>query len=172
MIGESREHLSQLVHRLLAAERRQEDCERALENATKEVKVLSEELIPQALEELDLSSYTTSDGLEVALKNQVYASIPPETRDQAYEWLEAAGHGSLIKRTVGVRFGRGEERLAKELLEQIPPRFFDRVEQVVKVEPATLSALVRELLQEGEEVSDSIKVSSVRSVKVRQKTLA
>ena len=76
------------------------------------------------------------------------ASIKDENRAQAYEWLRANGFDDIIKNTVSVRFGRGEDELCDTLLNILREKNYP-VEQAQKVEPQTLKAWVREMVERG-----------------------
>ncbi len=89
-----------------------------------------------------------------------------EEKDQALNWLEANGHGALIKRTVEVPFGRGSDQKAIELKDSLREQGMKAVFER-KVESATLRAFVSEKLEGGEEIPlDLFKVVRDRRAKV------
>jgi hypothetical protein len=78
------------------------------------------------------------------------ASIKEENRAEAYEWLRDNGYDDIIKNTVSVRFGRGEDQLCDTLLNLLREQNYP-VEQAQKIEPQTLKAWVREQVERGSE---------------------
>ena len=90
---------------------------------------------------------------EEALGIQFYPAsidIKEEKRAQAYEWLREKGFDDIIKNTVSVRFGRGEDQLCEALLNLLREQNYP-VEQAQKIEPQTLKAWVREMVERGSE---------------------
>jgi hypothetical protein len=111
---------------------------------------LLEETIPAMLQELGMAKFTMADGSEITVKPFYSASIKDENRAVAYEWLRQNGYDDIIKNTVSVRFGRGEDDLCETLLNQLRTGNYP-VEQAQKVEPQTLKAWVREMVEKGRE---------------------
>jgi len=67
------------------------------------------------LSELGMKSFKMADGSQIDIKPFYSASIKEEKRAQAYEWLREKGFDDIIKNTVSVRFGRGEDQLCEAL---------------------------------------------------------
>ena len=111
---------------------------------------LLEETIPAMLAELGMTSFKMGDGSQIDVKAFYSASIPEARRAEAYEWLRTHGFDDIIKNTVSVRFGRGEDQLCDGLLDQLREQNYP-VEQAQKVEPQTLKAWVREMVERGSE---------------------
>jgi hypothetical protein len=78
------------------------------------------------------------------------ASITEARRAEAFQWLRDHGFDDIIKNTVSVRFGRGEDELCNRLLGMLGQQGFP-VEQSEKVEPSTLKAWVKERVTRGEQ---------------------
>jgi hypothetical protein len=91
-----------------------------------------------------------ADGSQIDIKPFYSASIKEENRAQAFEWLRKHGFDDIIKNTVSVRFGRGEDDLCDTLLNHLREQNYP-VEQAQKVEPQTLKAWVREQVERGNE---------------------
>ena len=111
---------------------------------------LLEETIPAMLAELGMTSFKMGDGSQIDVKAFYSASIKESNRAEAYEWLRTHGFDDIIKNTVSVRFGRGEDQLCDGLLDQLREQNYP-VEQAQKVEPQTLKAWVREMVERGSE---------------------
>lgn len=159
----------------LAEEARQ--AEEAVEAAQRELKRLQgvhqglvEQQIPEIMERVGMQKFTTMNGLNIDLKEIIRASLGsgPE-KDRNLDWLEANGHEAIVKMSVVVPFGRGDEERAqaKELADRLKKEganaSFER-----KVEPSTLGALIRELLEEGRPVpEESFHVFRQRVAKIK-----
>ena len=126
------------------------DIESVLKERKEQQRKLLEESIPAMLQELGMSKFAMSDGSEITIKPFYNASIKDENRAQAYEWLRDNGFDDIIKNTVSVRFGRGEDQLCDTLLNQLREQNYP-VEQAQKIEPQTLKAWVREQVERGSE---------------------
>ena len=88
------------------------------------------------------------DGSQVTVKPFYSASIPEARRAEAYEWLREHGFDDIIKNTVSVRFGRGEDELCARLINLLGTQGFP-AEQAEKIEPATLKAWAKEQVERG-----------------------
>ncbi len=109
---------------------------------------LVERDIPDAMREVGLSLVRLTDGSEVSLKDDVYASIPEAKLKYALRWLRQGGFGDLIKNEVRVLFGSGEDVEAQQVADFLltSGRDFARKETV---HPQTLRAFAREQLARG-----------------------
>ena len=112
---------------------------------------ITDERVPEALEEMNLQKFTLTDGSEIAIKPVYSASIPKDRRDEAYDWLRENGFGDLVKNNVTVTFGRGEDEKAVEFQGLVRSNGFEPV-QLEKVEPMTLKGWLRERVEAGDAV--------------------
>lgn len=139
-----------LAKRAKELEKEIEEIESVLKERKEQSRKLLEESIPAMLQELGMSKFAMQDGSEITIKPFYNASIKEENRAQAYEWLRENGFDDIIKNTVSVRFGRGEDQLCDTLLNQLREQNYP-VEQAQKIEPQTLKAWVREQVERGSE---------------------
>ena len=129
----------------------QEDVERLedeLKNFKKAYYRVTDELLPEALEELNLEKFTLKDGSEIAVKPIYAASIPKDRREEAYDWLREHGDGDIIKNNVTVTFGKGEDQDAQAFMLMCGDQGFTP-QQMEKIEPMTLKAWLRERVEAG-----------------------
>lgn len=85
----------------------------------------------------------------------ISAEWEPERREAGFSWLEEEGHGGVIKTRVEILFGREEVEEAKKLMEmlrQMPGGNSREITMDKSVHWGTLTSLVRELVERGEEV--------------------
>ncbi len=127
-----------------------EDLERVFKERKEQYRKLTEETIPEALASLGMKSFRMEDGSSIDVKAFYSASISEARRAEAYAWLRENGFDDIIKNTVSVRFGRGEDELCSGLLNLLGEKGFP-ADQAEKVEPMTLKAWVREQVERGNE---------------------
>lgn len=126
-----------------------------LSDAKKRVKELEEKRIPALMEEIGVKEFKLDDGSEIKTKEEVYCSLPKEREAEGFTWLEANGHGSIIKHVIACEFGKGEgEEVAKlrELLDEASLPYKDRE----SVHPSTLRSWAREEIENGRFPPDDI----------------
>lgn len=122
-------------------------AQQALADETKvELTKLVEVLLPNKLQALGLSSLTLSDGREISIESEVYATISEEKRAAAFAWLTSTGNDGIIKHEYVCPFGKGqtdEVKAFEELLNAAGVSFKSKR----FVHPQTLKAFVREQLK-------------------------
>ena len=112
---------------------------------------ITDEQLPEALEEMGLQKFTLTDGAEISVKPIYSASIPRDRKDEAFQWLRDHEFGDLVKNNVTVTFGRGEDTIAKDFVDLCGSQGFTP-SQLEKVEPMTLKAWLRERVEAGDPV--------------------
>lgn len=143
--------VANLVRQQLSLEQMVVELEENLKRAKRNLEEVSGQLLPAALEEYGLSELTMADGSKISVQTVVSASISKERQPDAHDWLRDHGHGDLIKNTVSVTFGRGQDEDAKELVRRLDASGFDP-EQKEAVHPSTLKAFVKEQVEKGREI--------------------
>jgi uncharacterized small protein (DUF1192 family) len=142
--------VAELGRKALLLEKDIEDLEATLSEKKEALRNLTDERIPDALKEIGMLKFAMADGSEIEVKPFYSASIPVDRRGEAYEWLRAHGFDDIIKNTVSVQFGRGEDDAAGELISAIRQQGL-LPEQAEKIESQTLKAWVREMVEKGTE---------------------
>lgn len=127
-----------------------EDLEKTLSERKDNYRKLTEESLPEALASMGMSSFRMDDGSSIEIKPFYGASIKAERQAEAFAWLREHGYDDIIKNTVSVRFGKGEDELCARLLQNLKGTGFIP-EQAQKVEPMTLRAWVKEQVEKGRE---------------------
>jgi hypothetical protein len=145
------------------------DAQGEINRLSRELKEQSEKLngilyvrLPAMAEEMGLQKFTTSDGLDVAIKEEIEAHVNKANQPTAFKWLEDNDHGGLIKREIKVSFNREQAEAAKALMAELAPKYAGVAEKQT-VHPQTLKAWVREMLGKGAALPE---VFGVRRVKV------
>lgn len=161
------ERLSGLAKAQLEAEAAIERAELNLKTAKETLRVLSEETIPSVMETLDLKTFTTRDGLKIAVSEVTHAAITKANEAAAFQWLREHGHGRLIKNKVELLPADEELLNLRMLLSPSADRplgweFSERP----SIHFQTLCKFVREAKMEGIGLPPSISIYDVQVSKV------
>ena len=140
--------LQQLEDQLVAKEEELKELKRKVE-------LVSGEVIPTMMQEMNISTLKLADGSSVEVKPVYGASIPVAKREEAFKWLRDNGLGDLIKNEVTVAFGRNEDVKASDYAIFVKGQGYEPV-QKLKVEPMTLKALVRERVESGQDMPSDL----------------
>jgi len=158
--------LSDQVVKLKNLEDELEEKEKELKELKRHIELVSGEVIPTMMQEMNISTLKLADGSSVEVKPVYGASITTANKEAAYTWLRENGLGDLIKNEITVSFGRNEDNKAQQYAVLAKGQGFEPV-QKLKVEPMTLKALVRERLESGQEMpSDLFNVFAGNRTKV------
>lgn len=103
--------------------------------------------IPDALTEAGVSEFTTLEGLKVSTKF-IVGSIPNETKNKAFEWLDSHGHSDIIKRAVEVKFDKGSTDAAEKAAQSMREMGFDP-KVTLSVHAQTFMSFAREQINKG-----------------------
>jgi hypothetical protein len=137
-----------LVRQQLILENRVEDLTAELKKAQQDLAHVSGEALPAALAEHGLTELKMADGSKVTVATVISANISKERSEAAHQWLRDNGFGDLIKNTVAVTFGKGEDEKAVELVKELDSEGFN-VDQKEAVHPSTLKAFCKEQIEKG-----------------------
>lgn len=123
----------------------------------KEATQIEERLLPDALTAVGMKSFKLQNGYEVELSRLVVAAIPEDRRDDAFKYLREQNAGDLIKRTVTMAFGKGEDDQATLLVAKAAELFPDHVpEDKTTVHAKTLAVWVRTRDDDGLPTDDGL----------------
>ena len=147
--------LSDQVTKLQVLEDEIVEQEKKLKELKRNQELLSGEVIPTMMTEMNISTLKLADGSAVEVKPVYGASIPVAKKEEAYTWLRENGLGDLIKNEITVGFGRNEDNKAMAYATLAQGQGYEPI-QKLKVEPMTLKALVRERLESGQEMPSDL----------------
>ena len=143
--------------------------ETELKKLKKDSQIISGEVIPTMMTEMNISTLKLADGSAVEVKPIYGASITSEKKEEAFNWLRNNGLGDLIKNEVTVSFGRNEDNKALQYANLAQGQGYQPV-QKLKAEPMTLKALVRERVESGQDMpSDLFNVFAGNRTKITRK---
>ena len=161
--------LSDQVLSLRDLEDRIKEKDNELKKLKKDLNIISGEVIPTMMTEMNISTLKLADGSAVEVKPIYGASISPDKKEEAFNWLRNNGLGDLIKNEVTVSFGRNEDNKAANYAVLAQGQGYQPV-QKLKVEPMTLKALVRERVESGKDIpSDLFNVFAGNRTKITRK---
>jgi len=140
--------VAEMARRAKALEKELADLEKTVEEKKAALRKITEEALPARFQELGMTSFDMVDGSKITIKPFYNASIREETRGRALEWLREQGYDDIIKNLVSVRFGRKEDSLCDGLIAKLREQGYP-VEHTQKVEPQTLKAWAKEMVERG-----------------------
>jgi hypothetical protein len=149
--NEDLDSVGALARRAKLLEKEIDELDIVLKERKEQQRKLLEESIPAMLQELGMKKFVMADGSTIDVKPFYSASIKEENRAVAYQWLRDNGYDDIIKNTVSVRFGRNEDKLCETLINTLRQQNYP-VEQTEKIEPQTLKAWAREMVERGQEI--------------------
>ena len=149
-VNEAKELSDQVVN-LRSLEDEIEEKEKELKELKRKSELLSGEVIPTMMQEMNISTLKLADGSAVEVKPIYGASIPKDKQEGAFKWLRDNGLGDLIKNQIIVAFGRNEDNKAMAYATLAQGQGYEPV-QKLNVDPMPLKAFVRERLESGKEM--------------------
>ena len=163
------ESLSEQALKLKEMEKDLAAKEDEIKKLKQDIDIISGEVIPTMMQEMNLSTLKLADGSSIEVKPVYGASISASKKEEAFNWLRNNGLGDLIKNEITVSFGRNEDNKAASYAELAQGQGYQPT-QKLKVEPMTLKALVRERLESGKEMpTDLFNVFAGNRTKITSK---
>ncbi len=144
------DRLKALGAKLKAAYDKVEAAEEALKESKKELELVAQTTVPEALENMGLEEFTVEDIGRIVVNEKIRAAPPAKRRAEAYKWLIENGHGDIVKTHVVTSFDRSEIDDAQALLAELQGKF-TATKLDTKVEGATMTAWVKGQLDDGKE---------------------
>ena len=133
--------------KLLETQKKIEATEEELKKLKDVETTLSEQTIPNLMQQAGISMLKLADGSSVEIKPFYSARIPASKSEEAFDWLRENGHGDLIKNQVSLEFGMKQDNEAKSIVEELKSKGLP-VKQKTTVHPSSLRGFVREQIQD------------------------
>tara|TARA_R110000772_G_scaffold100093_2_gene200248 strand:+ start:1116 stop:1661 length:546 start_codon:yes stop_codon:yes gene_type:complete len=108
---------------------------------------LSEQTIPNLMQQAGVTMLKLTDGSSVEVKPFYSARIPASRSEEAFTWLRENGHGDLIKNQISLEFKMKQDNEAKSLVEDLKQKGLP-VMQKTSVHPSSLRSFVKEQIQD------------------------
>lgn len=134
------------------------DLEAQLSEAKTAHHKITHEEIPEAMMAAGVSSFKTEAGLTVEVADFVTGSLPKAELDEgkprakALDWLRNNDAEGIIKTTISLTFGKGENKRADALRTLLRKNGFKEFADEIGVHPQTLGAFAREALRKGKKL--------------------
>ena len=139
--------IAESCNKLLDIQKKISTAEEEMEKLKEVETTLSEQTIPNLMQQAGISMLKLADGSSVEVKPFYSARIPASKSEQAFDWLRENGHGDMIKNQVSLEFGMRQDNEAKALVEELKQKGL-AVQQKTSVHPSTLRGFVREQIQD------------------------
>ena len=152
---DSAKRLSDKILELRDLEDEISNAEESLKKLKEKAKEVSSVEIPAMMDDMQITKLKLKDGEAVEIKKVYGASIPKDQQEAAFTWLRNNGLGDVIKNDITVTFGRGEDNKEAAYADLAKGQGFEPV-QKIGVNPMTLKALVRERLENGQEIPNEL----------------
>ena len=135
-----------------AAESEVERLKLLLEEATANVRRMSEFEIPKLLDGLE-GKINLPDGRTITVQEKIRTSVSGDRKPRAMQWLEDNGHGAIVKRRMTIDLSKDQEELAEKIrdaLEALDEAVLFKEDKNVAWQ--TLDAFVKEQLTDGVDI--------------------
>ena len=141
--------LSNNIQKLLDLDKTIEELEETIKEFKRERAIVSEETIPQQMQELGISDTTMADGSKITIKEGFHCRIPKDKIEEAHAYLRREDLGDIIKNQVSTSFGTGEDNMAGDLAGYIQENYGITPDVKESVHPSTLKATLKKRHEEG-----------------------
>ena len=139
--------IAESCNKLLETQKQIESAEEELKKLKDVETTLSEQTIPNLMQQAGVELIKLEGGISVEVKPFYSARIPASKSEEAFEWLRDNGHGDLIKNQVSLEFGMKQDNEAKSIVEELKQKGLP-VKQKTTVHPSSLRGFVREQIQD------------------------
>jgi len=139
--------IAKSCNKLLEAQKEISTVEEELKKLKNVEATLSEQTIPNLMQQAGVSLIKLKDGSSVEVKPFYAARIVASRSDEAFSWLRDNGHGDLIKHQVTLEFGMKQDNEAKSIVEELKQKGLP-VQQKLSVHPSTLRSFVKDQIQD------------------------
>jgi len=149
------EEVSKLAEKQLHLEREIEIIELHLTDAKNNLRMIQENLLPEAMLACGMEEFKMENGLKIKIKSDIHSSIRKDFVSEAMRWLDEHELGGIIKSQVDVSFARGEAVKSHQLVEYCKAAGFN-VSEKESVHPSTLKATVKDQMSRGIQFPDEL----------------
>ena len=126
-----------------------ESLEKTLKARKEALRKQSEEELPSMMAEIGVNSFELDDGSRVTVKDLYGGHISVANRKAAYQWLRDNDFDDIIKNTLSIVFGRGEDQKADHFMKILEGHGL-LPEQNTSIHPSTLKAWIKERMEAGD----------------------
>jgi len=156
------------VQGLEALERTLADKEDEVKNLKARIKRVKEDELPEIMRSVGLRTFITTDGVEIELQKNVFASISASNKPAAFEWLRDNGEEKMVKFDMTIPVSPDKVLVAREQAVELRKKF-GSVSMSGSVNTNTLKAWAKRRVEAGENIPDCITHHVVDVAKVKTK---
>lgn len=143
--------ISRLAAEYLTAEGEVDRLEKQLKAAKSRFDNIRDKLLPEAMDNAQTKGFTLHDGRKLTLGEEMTCSVPEKRKQEILKKLRDDGRGDLISNVLSVEIDKGKDNMAGDLEAQARELGFEP-ERKESVNTGTLKALLKKLVEDGEEV--------------------
>jgi hypothetical protein len=150
--NDSMMRLSSLATTLRETKSQIADLEAKLKEHKKNESRIETEDMPELMKELDMKSFTLSDGTKIEVNEDLLCGITEENRDSAHSWLRQNNFGGIIKTNIIQQYGAGEIEEATKNVALIRKLTGRTAVVLESVHAQTLKAFLKEQRTKGTKI--------------------
>jgi len=143
--------LSKLAQQQIEAEDYVANLEEQLKKAKENQRFISEVQVPEMMSALGVDEFKLTSGFKITVKPWFSGKITDENAEEAYNWLEEHGHGSIVKHDMTVQV-RMTDSAKLERIKILAESLGLDIKEKFGVHYMTLSAFIKEQVNSGEEI--------------------
>lgn len=137
---------------------------------------LTTEVLPNLMSECEMPFFPLDEDTTVKLEDEVYASISQANAADACAWLTKNGYSAIVKEDIRIPLDKGDAKRSK-MVQSLLKKNKIGFALTGGVHPATLKAFVKESIEKGRKLPESItflqqptaKLARVKPKKVKTK---
>ncbi|MCK5018923.1 MAG: hypothetical protein KAS32_17810 [Candidatus Peribacteraceae bacterium] len=144
-----------LVDDLVEKDKQIAQAELALKKLKRQRDDIAENELPELMVSVGMTKLETRSGYPIKLEEQLFTNISKDRKPPAIAWLDKHGHGGMVSRNVVIGFAKTEQAKVDALLRLIGKPWPNH-KTVLDVNANSVKALVKRLLDNGEEIDKEI----------------
>jgi len=147
--------LNKLISEAIEIQKKIDMLKNDMKKYSEKFKKLTEVIIPDVMESLDMESFQQSNGTTIKIKNDIKVSLAKKNlqkRANQIAWLSANGLEEIIKDTITYQFDFSDQDNKIKLLTLLTENNFSDFDCNETVHPQTLKASLKSLILEGIQV--------------------
>lgn len=153
------QRISRLAQTFVERSEEMKRIEEQLKEKAKEVNKIGQELLPEAMLSVDMTSFQLASGKMVSIKEQLSCSV--KDYDKLYDFLEERGDDALMK--INIELGKLPKSVLALVVQHLLKEFDVAVEPKMYIHPATLKSYFTKLCGIGSGENSELPISAVDS---------
>lgn len=162
--------LTELAEKQLEVEKELDDLQDLVLLKEEELVTINQNLLPDMMKEVGMNNFELLDGSKVELVDNLHTSILKDKKLETFKWFrsEEVGGADLLKNKINVVLGMEEDDKVDGIVE-----YFEGIgvgcDIKVDIAPGTLKKFIKDRLEKGEPIPDSISVFEFQKTKITKK---